>query len=163
MRHFSTVGILLLTLAPVSTGCASTTGPVTLRPPSTPPATALGDVQLPLRTACVIHMRGGKVIRGRLAGIAADRLELDVDGGEAGPQRLVFAHNDVDVLARMVTMTRGKRAKIGAAIGALVSLPFAVSMFGDMMMPGAIVGGLIGYNTGQARAEILFERALVPQ
>ena len=63
----------------------------------------------------------------------------------------------------MVTMSRGKRAKIGAAIGALASLPFAVSMFGDMMMPGAIVGALIGYNSGQARAEVLFERPLVPQ
>jgi len=164
MRHSSTVGILLLTLAPaLSARCASTTGPVALQQPASPPATALSDVQLPLGTACVVHVRGGKVVRGRLAGIAADRLELDVEGGEGGPQRLVFAHDDVDILARMVTMSRGKRAKVGAAIGALVSLPFAVSMFGDMMMPGAIAGALIGYNSGQARAEILFERPLVPQ
>ena len=164
MRHSSTVGILLLTLAPVlSAGCASTTGPVALRQPATSPATALSDVELPLGTACVIHVRGRKVVRGRLAGIAADRLELDVDGGEAGPQRLVFAHDDVDVLARMVTMSEGKRAKIRAAIGALASLPFAVSMFGDMMMPAAIAGALIGYNSGHARPEILFERRLVPQ
>lgn len=85
MRHSSTVGILLLTLAPVvCTGCASSTGPVALRQPSTPPATVLSDVQLPLGAACVIHARGGKVVRGRLAGIAADRFELDVDGGERG-------------------------------------------------------------------------------
>lgn len=164
MRHCSTVGILLLTLAPAfGAGCASTTGPVALRQSSTRPFTDLSDVQLPLGTPCVIHVRGGKVVRGHLAGIAADRLELDMDGGEAGPQRLVFAHDDVDVLARMVTMSRGKRAKIGAAIGALASLPFAISMFGDMMMPAAIAGAVIGYNSGQARAEVVFERRLVPQ
>ena len=63
----------------------------------------------------------------------------------------------------MVKMSRGKRAKVGAAIGALASLPFAVSMFGDMMMPGAIAVRSSVTNSGQARAEVLFERRLVPQ
>ena len=160
MRHSSTVGSLLLTVAPaLAAGCASTTGPVALRQPASPPVTALSDVHMPLGAPCVVHLTKGNVVRGRLAGIAADRVELDV----GGPERRVIAGDDVEVLARMVTMSRGKRGKVGAAIGALVSLPFGISMFGDMMMPAAIAGALIGYNTGEPRAEVLFQRRPVPQ
>jgi hypothetical protein len=158
------VGILFLTVAPaLGAGCASTNGPVALRQPASPPAPTLSDVQIPPGAACVVHLTNGRVVRGRLAGITADRVELDLENGPGGPQRRVIAGDDVDVLARMVTMSRGKRGKIGAAIGALVSLPFGISMFGDMVMPAAIVGALIGYNSGEPRAEVVFQRRPVPQ
>ena len=164
MRHSSTVGILVLTLAPAwSPGCASTTGPVALRQPSAPPATALSEVRLPPGAESVVYVRGGEAVRGRVRRIAADRVEVDVEGGEGATERRVIASDDVDVVARVVTMSRGKRGKIGAAIAAVLSLPFGISRFADMVMPAAIAGALIGYNTGEARAEVVFERRPVPQ
>jgi hypothetical protein len=158
------VAILLLTVAPaLGAGCASTNGRVALRQPASPPATALIDVHMPLGAACVVHLTNGDVVRGRLAGIAADRVELEVESGEGQPLRRVIAGDDVEVFARMVTMSRGKRGKIGAAIGALVSLPFGISQFADMVVPAAIAGALIGYNTGEPRAEVVFQRRPVPQ
>ena len=56
-------------------------------------------------------------------------------------------------------MSKGTRGWLGAGIGALVSLPFGISMVGDMMVPAAIVGALIGRATGDSRAEVLFERS----
>jgi hypothetical protein len=55
-------------------------------------------------------------------------------------------------------MSKGARGWLGAGIGALVSLPFGISMVGDMMVPAAIVGALIGRATGDSRAEVVFER-----
>ena len=44
-----------------------------------------------------------------------------------------------------------------------VSVPFGISMVGDMVMPAAILGSLIGRSTGDSRAEVVFERQPVPQ
>jgi hypothetical protein len=63
----------------------------------------------------------------------------------------------------MVTISKGKRARIGAFVGALASIPFGISQVGDMVIPAAIAGGVIGHNTGSERAEIVFERRRVPQ
>ena len=62
----------------------------------------------------------------------------------------------------MVTMSRGKRGKIGAAIGALVSLPFGISQFADMVVPAAIAGALIGYNNWRVARRGRFSARLVP-
>jgi hypothetical protein len=43
-----------------------------------------------------------------------------------------------------------------------VVAPFGVSMTGDMMLAGAIVGALIGRGTGNSRAEVVFERQPSP-
>ena len=56
-------------------------------------------------------------------------------------------------------MSKGTRGWLGAGIGALVSLPLGISMVGDMMIPAAIVGALIGRATGDSRAEVVFERS----
>ena len=39
-----------------------------------------------------------------------------------------------------------------------MSLPLGISVVGDMMVPAAIVGALIGRATGDSRAEVVFER-----
>ena len=55
-------------------------------------------------------------------------------------------------------MSKAKRGWVGAAIGAAVSVPFGISMVGDMVVPAAILGSLIGRSTGDSRAEVVFER-----
>jgi hypothetical protein len=51
------------------------------------------------------------------------------------------------------------RGWIGAAIGAAVVAPFGISMTGDMTLLGAVVGGIIGRNSGNSHVEVLFERS----
>jgi hypothetical protein len=164
MRHSSAVGTLLLTFVAVSPGCASAPpSAVSLQRPGTPPAASLADVRLSPGTVCIVHLASGVVIRGRLAHVSRDHVELDVESGNGAPDRRVIDHTELDVMARMVTMSRGKRARIGALVAALVSLPFGISQFGDMVIPAAIAGGVIGHNAGSERAEIVFERRRVPQ
>ena len=62
------------------------------------------------------------------------------------------------MLAKVVKMSKAKRGWIGAAIGAAVSIPFGVSMVGDMVVPAAILWAVIGRSTGDSRAEVVFER-----
>jgi hypothetical protein len=158
------VGSLLLTLVAVTAGCASVPpSAVSLRRPGTPPAASLADVRVSPGTVCIVHLASGAVIRGRLAHVSGDRVELDVASGNGAPDRRVIDDADLDVMARMVTMSKGKRARIGALVGALASLPLGISQFGDMVIPAAIAGGVIGHNTGSARAEIVFERRRMPQ
>jgi hypothetical protein len=158
------VGTLLLTFVAVSPGCASAPpSAVSLQRPAAPPAAALADVRLPPGTVCLVHLASGVVVRGRLAHVSTDRVELDVESGNGAPDRRVIDHAELDVMARMMTMSKGKRARIGALVGALASLPFGISQFGDMVIPAAIAGGLIGHNTGTERAEIVFERRKVRQ
>ena len=128
-----------------------------------PPASALADVRLSPGTVCVVHLVSGAVIRGRLAHVSRDRVELDVESGNGALDRRVIDHADLDVMARMTTMSRRKRARIGALVGALASLPFGISQFADMVIPAAIAGAVIGHNTGNERAEIVFERRRTPQ
>jgi hypothetical protein len=71
-------------------------------------------------------------------------------------------HADVALVAKIVKMPRARRGWIGAAIGAAVVAPFGVSMTGDMMLAGTVVGALIGRGTGPSRAEVVFERQRLP-
>jgi hypothetical protein len=162
MRHSSTVATLLLTLSAVSAGCATPTGPVPLRYPANSPA-ALADVRLAPGSRCIVHLSSGEVVRGRFAAVKGDRVELDVELGDGVTGRRVIHQAELDLLARMVTMSKGKRALIGAGIAALLSIPLGISEVGDMSIPAAIAGGVIGRNTGTERAEVVYERRLVPQ
>jgi hypothetical protein len=60
-------------------------------------------------------------------------------------------------------MSKRKRVWLGAAVGAAASLPFSISMFGDMVVPGAIAGALFGSGNGDVRTEIIFERGGQPK
>ena len=62
----------------------------------------------------------------------------------------------------MVREPVGRRGWLGAAIGALVSLPFGISIVGDMVVPAAIAGALVGRATRGSRAEVVYERPPVP-
>lgn len=164
MRHSSAVGTLLLTMVVMSAGCASASpSAVSLHRPGPPPAGSLAEVRLSPGTVCIVHLANGAVIRGRLAHVSGDRVELDMESGHGAPDRRVIDHAEVDVMARMVTMSKGKRARIAALLGALASIPFGISQVGDMVIPAAIAGGVIGHITGSERAEVVFERRRVPQ
>jgi hypothetical protein len=60
-------------------------------------------------------------------------------------------------------MSNVRRGWIGAAIAAAASAPFGISMVGDMVIPAAVLGSLIGRRTGDSRAEVVFERPPSPQ
>lgn len=62
-------------------------------------------------------------------------------------------------LARRVGKSTTARGWLGALIGAIASLPFGISMVGDMMMPVAITGALIAGNTGQPKARVVLDRS----
>jgi len=164
MRHSSAVGTLLLTMGVVNAGCASApASAVSLQRPGTPPAASLADVRLSPGTVCIVHLASGAAMRGRLAHVSGDRIELDVESANGAPDRRVIDDTEVDVIARMMTMSKGKRARIGAFVGALASLPFGISQVGDMVIPAAIAGAVIRHHTGSERAEIVFERRRTPR
>lgn len=69
------------------------------------------------------------------------------------------AEDDIVCLARRVGKSTTARGWLGALIGATASLPFGISMVGDMMMPAAIAGALIAGNTGQPKARVVLDRS----
>ena len=69
-----------------------------------------------------------------------------------------LAEADIVLVARVAGMSRGTRRRLGAAIAAAVSVPLGISMYGDMVIPAAIIGAFVGGATGDSRAEVVFER-----
>jgi len=147
----------LVLSAGLLTHCASAT-PLRLDRSDTPPARALADVSLLDGSECIVRSSGGEIVRGRVVRVSADPLQVDVRGADGTVSRRSFGHADVALLAKVVKMSKAKRGWVGAAIGAAVSVPFGISMVGDMVVPAAILGSLIGRSTGDSRAEVVFER-----
>jgi hypothetical protein len=110
----------------------------------------------------IVQLVRGGTVQGKLVEVTADRLELERWDATVGRMGWSADHADIVLVARVVKMSKGARGRLGAAIGALVSLPFGISMFGDMMVPAAIAGALIGRGSGDSRAEVVFERPAVP-
>jgi len=139
------------------THCASAT-PLRLDRSDTTPAQALVDVSLPDGSECIVRSSGGEIVRGWVVRVSPDPLQVDVSGADGTVSRRSFAHADVALLAKVVKMSKVKRGWVGAAIGAAASVPFGISMVGDMVVPAAILGSLIGRSTGDSHAEVVFER-----
>ena len=150
-------GVFLVLAATLLTRCASAT-PIRIDQGASPPARALADVSLPDGSECIVRSSGGEIVRGRVVRVSADPLQVDVSGADGTVSRRSFAHADVALLAKVVKMSKAKRGWVGAAIGAAVSVPFGISMVGDMVVPAAILGSLIGRSTGDSHAEVVFER-----
>lgn len=72
-----------------------------------------------------------------------------------------IAEEEIVCLARRVGKSTTTRAWLGALIGATASLPFGISMVGDMIMPAAIGGALVARNTDQPKARVLLDRSQV--
>jgi hypothetical protein len=105
----------------------------------------------------VVVLHSGESARGVVETIDGNVLVLRVTEDGFNTRRMT--EEDIVCLARRVGKSTTARGWFGALIGAAVSLPFAISMAGDMMMPAAIVGALIAGNTGQPRARVLLDRS----
>jgi hypothetical protein len=151
---------LSVTLCPAA--CASVpTTPAMVRPTGLA-ATRLADVQLPRGTETIVGLRGREALRGSLERITADRVELRANDSSGGSIVHSVDHADVTFVARVVGMSNRRRGWLGAAIAAAASVPLGISMIGDMVVPAAIIGSLIGRATGDSRAEVVFERPQLP-
>lgn len=147
---------LVAALGLTSCGGVARTPPIVR--PSGLAVTRIDDLRLPRGSELIVQLGHGSTVRGKLLAVTADRLELELQDPTAGRTEWSGAHADIVLVARVVKMSKGGRGCLGAAIGALASLPFAISMFGDMMVPAALAGALIGRGTGDSRAEVVFER-----
>ena len=105
----------------------------------------------------VVVLRSGESARGAVETIDGNVLVLRVTEDGFNTRRV--AEEQIVCLARRVGKSTTARGWLGALIGAAVSLPFGISMAGDMMMPAAIVGALIAGNTGQPKARVLLDRS----
>ena len=142
-------------LAFLAGGCA--TAALRIEPGPSPAAGRLSDVHLEPGTRTVVQLVGGETLQGTTRRLTADRLALVIPSADGSHERTI-AESEIQMLARVVGRSKGSRGRIGAVIGAAVTAPFGISMIGDMVVVGAIAGALIGRATGDARAEIVFER-----
>jgi hypothetical protein len=136
-------------------GCAHATRPVVLERPAGGVVSRLSDLPSMPGAYVVVLLRGGESARGAVETI--DGNVLVVRTNQAGLRRL--AEEEIVCLARRVGKSTTARGWLGALIGGAASLPFGISMTGDMMMPAAIAGALIAGNTGQPKARVLLDRS----
>jgi len=138
-------------------GCAHATRPVILERPAGPSVSRLSDLPSMPGAHVVVLLRSGESARGEVETIDGNVLVLRLTDDGLTTRRV--ADEDIVCLARRVGKSTTARGWLGALIGATASLPFGISMVGDMMMPAAIAGALIAGNTGQPKARVLLERS----
>ena len=149
--------VVLATCALVLGACAHARRPVVLERPSIAPTSRLSDLPPMSGAPVVVLLRGGATVTGTVETI--DRNVLVLRSTRDGTTTRRVTEEEVVCLARRVGKSTTTRAWLGALIGATASLPFAISMVGDMIVPAAIAGALIGGNTGQPRARVLVDRS----
>ena len=135
--------------------CAHGSRPVILERPASASVARLADLPSMTGTDVVVLLRSGESAKGAVETIDGNVLVLR---DEWLTTRRV-AEEEIVCLARRVGRSTTARGWLGALIGAAASIPFGVSMVGDMMLPAAIVGALIGGNTGQPKARVLLDRS----
>jgi hypothetical protein len=157
MRGILPFCVVVVALSPAA-GCASHTARLRLDPPSGPLAGTLAELQLAAGTDVVVDLRTGERLRGRIASNAAGLLELSgVHPHRTAAVRLPEA--DVVLVAEVKGRSKAARGRLGAVVAALISLPFGISMIGDMGVPAALLGAVIGRATGDARAVVVYHAA----
>ena len=133
-----------------SSGCAHARRPVVLEPAASASKSRLADLPPMPGAHVVVLLRSGATAKGVVE--TMDESVLVLRPNEPGSIARRVPEDEIVCLARRVGKSTTARGWLGALIGAAASLPFGVSMVGDMMMPAAIVGALIAGNTGQPRA-----------
>ncbi|HEU4924743.1 MAG TPA: hypothetical protein VFT23_16915 [Burkholderiales bacterium] len=136
-------------------GCAHGSRPVILERPASASVARLSDLPSMTGAHVVVLLRSGESAKGAVETIDGNVLVLR---DERLTTRRV-AEDEIVCLARRVSRSTTARGWLGALIGAAASIPFGVSMVGDMMLPAAIVGALIGGNTGQPKARVVLDRS----
>lgn len=148
----------MLVVALCHAGCAGVTRTPRIDRPTGLAVTRLADLGLPRGADSIVWLVSGETVRGVFEGVTQDRLGLRSREATGAITQRSIDQADIVRVARVVKLSKRARGCLGAAVGAVVSLPFGISMFGDMMVPAAIVGALIGRASGDSRAEIVFER-----
>lgn len=141
----------------LSGGCAHGNGPVVLERPAGVAVSRLSDLPSMPGAHLVVLLRSGESTEGEFDTIHGSVLVLRMTEDGISTRRV--AEEEIVCLARRVGKSTTTRALLGALIGATASLPFGISMVGDMMMPAAIAGALMAANTGHARARVLLDRS----
>jgi hypothetical protein len=144
-------------LAPGGSGCAHANRPVVLERPAGASVSRLSDLPSMPGACVVVLLRNGESAKGAVETIDGNVLVLRVT--EDGLTTRRVAEEEIVCLARRVGKSTTARGWLGALIGATASVPFGISMAGDMVMPAAIAGALIAGNTGQPRARVLLDRS----
>lgn len=161
MRHhgvYTILGTWLMALG--SAGCAESITAIRIQPPTVAATACLSDLRLPPGTDSVVRLGTGETVRGTIERNAESMLQLYPVGATAPDSLRRIPHDEVVLVARVVKNdSKRRRGWIGAAIAAAVSVPFGISMVGDMVIPAAIVGALIGRSTARTTAQIVFDRA----
>jgi hypothetical protein len=140
-------------------GCAHASRPIVLERPAAAVA-RLSELPPMPEVDVVVLLRSGATAMGAIETNDGDILVMRVTG-DASITTRNFAEEEILCLARRVGKSTRTRGWLGALIGATASLPFGISMVGDMMVPAAIAGALIAGNTGQPRARVLLDRSHV--
>ena len=158
MRSAPTAGVVATcAMALGVSGCAHANRPVVLERPAGASVSRLSDLPSMPGADVVVLLRSGESARGAVDTIDGNVLVLRTTDDGLTIRRV--AEEEIVCLARRVGKSTTGRGWLGALIGASVSLPFGISMAGDMMMPAAIAGALIAGNTGQPRARVLLNRS----
>ena len=157
MRRLPAVAVAACAVALVAGGCAHSRRPIVLEPPAGTSVSRLSDLPSMSGADVVMLLRSGEIARGAVETIDGNVLVLRVTAD--GLTTRSVAEEEIVCLARRVGKSTTARGWLGALIGATVSLPFGISMVGDMVMPAAIAGALIAGNTGQPRACVLLDRS----
>jgi hypothetical protein len=139
-------------------GCAHATPIPRVVASRNAPVTRLADLHLSIGTDCIVVLTTGGALRGYVSSVTPDALALQLRDVDVAPSVSTIQERDIATVATVVGWSRRARGWLGAAIGAAASLPFAISMFGDMMVPAGILGALIGRGTGDVRAEIVLQQ-----
>jgi hypothetical protein len=140
-----------------ASACAHANRPVVLEPPAGASVSRLSDLPSMPGAYVVVLLRSGETVRGTVETI--DGSVLALRAAEDGLTTRRMAEGEIVCLARRTGKSTAARGWLGALIGATVSLPFGMSMAGDMMVPAAIAGALIAGNTGQPRARVVLDRS----
>ena len=155
------VALAVASLVAIETGagCAAT-APDRLRVVTAPRGvvTRLADLDLEPGTVCRVTLVSGSNVHGRLVSLTPSELVLG-QAVQGRPDRLTTLPDaEIVRVARVVGFSKPARSCLGAVVGSLLSLPFAISQFADMVVPGAILGSLLGRGTGDSRLEVLLQR-----
>ena len=141
----------------LASGCAHANRPVVLERPAGASVSRLSDLPSMPGAHVLVLFRSGESARGAVETIDGNVLVLHVT--EDGLTTRRVAEEEIVCLAQLFGKSTTARAWLGALIGAAISLPFGISMTGDMVTPAAIIGALIAGNTGQPTARVLLDRS----
>lgn len=155
-RALSAVVVAACAMAFGASGCAHASRPVILERPAGTSVSRLSDLPSMPGAYVVALLRSGEIAGGPVETVDGNVLVLRAEDGWTTRR---VAEEEIVCVARRVGKSTTARGWLGALIGATVSLPFGISMAGDMMMPAAISGAIIAGNTGQPRARVLLDRS----